>query len=65
MWWRWVIFIVCGILILSCIISTTIEWARGQTGPFGPNPENWWGCGVFTIVVAFVMFWTARHIFKF
>lgn len=64
MWWRWVIFIVCAVLILSCVTSTTIDWIKGKTGPFGPKPEDWWGCGVFTILIGVLMFWIGRQIFK-
>ena len=65
MWWKWTLFIVCGILILGCVISTTIDWIKGKTGPFGPKPEDWWGCGVFTIAVGAAMFWLAKQIFNF
>jgi hypothetical protein len=63
MWWRWTIFITCGIMIAACIISTTIDWIKGKTGPFGPKPEDWWGCGIFTIILAAVMFWIGRYLF--
>ena len=65
MWWKWTLFIICGILILICIISTTVDWIKGKTGPFGPKPEDWWGCGVFTIAILAVMYWLARQLFKF
>ncbi len=63
MWWKWTIFILCGIFILGCIIDTTYNWVKGNTGPFGPKPEEWWGCGVFTIILAGVMYWLSRYIF--
>jgi len=65
MWWKWTVFIVCGILILGCVIGTTVDWIKGKTGPFGPNPADWWGCGVFTIIVGLIMFWVGRMIFHF
>ena len=64
MGWKWVVFIICGILIAACVISTTIDWVKGKTGPFGPKPEDWWGCGVFTILIGLLMFWIGRQIFK-
>ena len=63
MWWRWALFILCGVLILCCMGSTAMDWKRGKTGPFGPRPENWWGCGAFTVVVGALMAWLGRHIF--
>lgn len=63
MWWRWIIFVLCGICILACVVDTTINWIRGKTGPFGPRPEEWWGCGVFTIILIAVMWWVGRQIF--
>ena len=63
MWWKWTIFIICGTMILACIISTTIDWIKGKTGPFGPKPMDWWGCGVFTILLLFIMYWLGRGLF--
>lgn len=63
MWWKWTIFIICGISILACIIDTTIHWIQGKTGPLGPKPEDWWGCGIFTLVLAAIMFWLGKKIF--
>lgn len=63
MLWEWTIFIVCGIMILACIISTTVDWIKGETGPFGPKPMDWWGCGVFTILLLLVMYWLGRKLF--
>ena len=60
MWWKWTLIIIGGLLVLACIISTTIDWIKGKTGPFGPSPENWWGCGIFTIIVLGLMVWIAR-----
>ncbi len=65
MWWKWTLFIICGILILACVVSTTIDWIKGKTGPFGPKPQDWWGCGVFTILIGLLMFWLSRQLFKF
>jgi len=48
---------------LACIISTTIDWFKGHTGPFGPKPEDWWGCGIFTIVLLLVMYWLGKKLF--
>ncbi|MDP2920889.1 MAG: hypothetical protein Q8O12_00775 [Candidatus Omnitrophota bacterium] len=64
MWWKWVIFVICAVLILSCVISTTIDWCKGKTGPFGPKPADWWGCGIFTILIGLLMLWLGRQIFK-
>jgi hypothetical protein len=63
MWWKWALFIICGIMVLACIISTTFDWVKGKTGPFGPNPMDWWGCGIFTILLLFAMYWLARGLF--
>ncbi len=65
MWWKWTLFILGGICILACVGDTTYNWIKGNTGPFGPKPEDWWGCGVFTIIVGLGMFWLAKQIFKF
>ncbi|MFH1878035.1 MAG: hypothetical protein ABH883_04440 [Candidatus Omnitrophota bacterium] len=65
MWWKWLLFIILAVMAAGCVISTTIDWINGKTGPFGPEPENWWGCGVFTIIIGLVMFWLAKQIFKF
>jgi len=64
MWWRWIILVVCGLLVLACVISTTIDWIKGNTGPLGPKPEDWWGCGAFTIILAVIMFWVSRGLFR-
>lgn len=64
MWWRWTIFVIGALLVLSCIISTTIDWIKGKTGPFGPNPENWWGCGIFTVIVIIIMAWIGKDIIR-
>lgn len=64
MWWRWAAFIFGGFLVLACIISTTLDWIKGKTGPFGPKPENWWGCGIFTIVVLALMYWIGLGIVR-
>ena len=63
MWWRLAIFAICIVLVLACIVSTMYDWIKGKTGPFGPNPENWWGCGIFTLILAGVMYWIGRQIF--
>jgi len=63
MWWKWTLFILSGILILGCVISTTIDWIKGKTGPFGPKPGDWWGCGVFTILIGLLMYWLAKQLF--
>jgi len=63
MWWKWTIFIISGIMILACIISTTFDWIKGKTGPFGPNPMDWWGCGIFTILLLLLMYWLGRKLF--
>ena len=63
MWWRWTLFIICGIAILACVISTTVDWVKGKTGPFGPKPADWWGCGIFTIIIAALMYWLGKGIF--
>ena len=63
MWWKWTIFVICGMLILICIVDTTINWIKGNTGPFGPKAYDWWGCGVFTLVLAGIMFWVGKYIF--
>jgi len=64
MWWKWTLFVLAALSIIACIISTTIDWIKGETGPLGPRPENWWGCGVFTIVLLLVMIWLGKHLFK-
>ena len=64
MWWKWALFIICALMIAACIISTTIDWIKGKTGPFGPNPADWWGCGVFTLIIAAIMLWLSRYMFK-
>ncbi|MDP8262976.1 MAG: hypothetical protein P9M13_06715 [Candidatus Ancaeobacter aquaticus] len=63
MWWKWALFVLCAVSILACIISTTIDWFKGHTGPFGPKPEDWWGCGIFTIVLLLVMYWLGKKLF--
>jgi hypothetical protein len=63
MWWRWAILAVCGIMILACIIGTTVDWIKGKTGPFGPKAFDWWSCGVFTLILLGVMYWAGRAIF--
>lgn len=63
MWWKWTIFIICGILVLACIIDTTYNWIKGNTGPLGPKAIDWWGCGVFTIILLAVMYWIGKYIF--
>jgi len=63
MWWKWTLFIILGISILTCLVSTTIEWIKKKTGPFGPNPINWWGCGIFTIILGLLMLWLGNKIF--
>ncbi|MDD5557371.1 MAG: hypothetical protein PHN82_08995 [bacterium] len=62
MWWRWLLFTVCAISIVACLVSTTVDWSRGRTGPFGPHPENWWGCGLFTAAVGLVMIWLGKRL---
>ncbi|MFC1668454.1 hypothetical protein ACFL1T_03680 [Chlamydiota bacterium] len=63
MWWRWIVVIICGVLILACGISTLIEWIQGKTGPLGPKPENWWGCGVFTIILLVILYFVGKKLF--
>ena len=63
MWWKWTIFIFSAILILGCVVDTTYNWIKGNTGPLGPNPWDWWGCGIFTIILAAVMFCVGKYIF--
>lgn len=63
MWWQWILFIICGILILGCNLATALEWYERKTGPFGPNPWSWWGCAIFTLVLAAPMVWLGGYIF--
>ncbi|NQT90016.1 MAG: hypothetical protein HQ558_02050 [Candidatus Omnitrophica bacterium] len=64
MWWRWTVLIIGSILILACVISTTVDWIKGKTGPFGPKPMDWWGCGIFTILIALLVYWVSKGIFR-
>lgn len=64
MLWRWVVFVFLSVSILACIISTTFDWIKGKTGPFGPAPENWWGCGIFTIFLLLVIWWVSKGILR-
>lgn len=64
MWWRWTIIVIGVLIVLACAISTTIDWIKGKTGPFGPRPEDWWGCGIFTIIVLAIMAWAAKGLFR-
>jgi len=63
MWWRWILLVLSGIAILACVISTIYDWIKGKTGPFGPNPLDFWGCGVFTLILAACMYWLTKSIF--
>lgn len=60
MLWRWIVLVVCGLLILACAVDTTVNWIKGNTGPFGPKPADWWGCGVFTLILLAVAYWVGR-----
>jgi hypothetical protein len=55
--------IICTLLVLACVVSTTLDWIKGKTGPFGPNPADWWGCGAFTLVLVIVMYLVGRQLF--
>ena len=63
MWWKWLLFVICGLSVLACIVDTTIGWIKGKTGPLGPKAEEWWGCGVFTLALLAVMYWLGRSLF--
>lgn len=63
MWWKWVVLVLCGMLILACVIDTTVNWVKGKTGPLGPNPWDWWGCGVFTLILLGVAYWVGKGMF--
>jgi hypothetical protein len=63
MWWKWILFVICGLATIACVVDTTISWIKGKTGPFGPKPEDWWWCGVFTVVLLAVMYWLSRTLF--
>jgi len=64
MWWQWVLLVIGAFLVVSCAIGTTIDWVKGKTGPLGPRPEDWRGCGVFTIVVLLLMVWVGRGLIR-
>lgn len=64
MWWKWTLFIIGILSILACVIDTSVNWIKGKTGPFGPNPQDWWGCGIFCILIGLGLLWLAKHIFK-
>ena len=62
MLWRWSVIVICGIMVLACSISTMADWVRGKTGPLGPKAWDWWGCGIFTLLLLGIIYWAVRPI---